>query len=44
MGHQIYHPGEHQTLLFNDSGIYTVRVEQIPGPMLAVNVADTDAR
>ena len=44
MGHQIYHPGEPQILLFNGSGTYTVRVEQIPGLMLAVNVADTDAR
>jgi hypothetical protein len=44
MGHQIYHPGEHQTLLFNDSGTYTFRVEQVPGPILNVNVADTKAK
>jgi plastocyanin len=44
MGHQIYHPGEHQTLLFNDSGPYTFRVEQVPGPILHVNVADTAAK
>ena len=44
MSHQIYHPGEHQTLLFNDSGTYTFRVEQVPGHTLHVDVADTDAR
>lgn len=44
MGHHIYHPGEHQTALFNDRGTYTFRVEQSPGSMLAVNVAETDAR
>ena len=44
MGHQIYHPDEHQTLLFNDSGTYAFRVEQVPGPMLTVNVADTKAK
>lgn len=44
MCHPIYQPGEHQTRLFNDSGTYTFRVEQIPGSMLAVNVVDTDAR
>src|SRR5262249_40774118 len=44
MGHQIYHPGEHQTLLFNDSGAYTFRVEQVPGQTLRVDVADTDAK
>ena len=44
MGHQIYHPGEQQTLLFNDSGLYTFRVEQVPGQVLRVNVADTTAR
>lgn len=41
MGHQIYHPGEQQTLLFNDSGPYTFRVEEVPGPTLHVDVADT---
>ena len=41
MGLQIDHPAEHQTLLFNDSGTYTFRVEQIPGRMLAGNVGDT---
>jgi plastocyanin len=44
MGHQIYHPGEHQTLLFNDGGPYTFRVEQLPGPTLHVNVANTAAK
>lgn len=44
MGHQLYHPGEHQTLLFNDSGTYTFRVESVPGQTLRVNVADTDAK
>ena len=44
MSHQIYHPGEHQTPLFNDSGTYTFRVEQVPGQTLRVDVADTDAR
>ena len=44
MGHQIYHPGEQQTLLFNDSGLYTFRVEQVPGQVLRVNVADTTAK
>lgn len=41
MGDQIYHPGGHQILLCNDSGIYAFRVEQVPEPMLAVNVADS---
>jgi plastocyanin len=45
MGHQLYHPGEHQTLLFNDSGTYMFRVEGAPsGRTLQVNVADTDAK
>jgi plastocyanin len=44
MGHQLYHPGEHQTLLFNDSGTYIFRVQGAPGPTLRVNVADTDAK
>lgn len=44
MGHQIYHPGEHQTLLFNDSGTYAFRVEQVPGQTLRVDVANTDAK
>ena len=44
MGHQIYHPGEQQTLLFNDSGLHTFRVEQVPGQVLHVNVADTTAK
>jgi hypothetical protein len=44
MGHQIYNPGEHQTLLFNDSGTYLFRIEQTSGPTLRVNVADTDAK
>lgn len=43
MGHQIYHPGEHQTLLFNDSGTYIFRVEQVPGQTLRVDAADADA-
>ena len=44
MGQQIDQPAEHQTLLFNDSGTYTFRVEQISRAMLAGDVADTDAR
>ncbi|MFZ0874778.1 MAG: hypothetical protein WAN20_09675 [Pseudonocardiaceae bacterium] len=44
MGHQLYHPGEHQTLLFNDSATYTFRVEGAPGRTLRVNVADADAK
>lgn len=44
MGHQIYHPGEHQTLLFNDSASYTFRVEEVPGSALNVNVAETVAK
>jgi hypothetical protein len=40
----LYHPGEHQTLLFNDSGTYIFRVQGAPGPTLRVNVADTDAK
>lgn len=44
MGHQIYHPGEQQTLLFDDSCLYTFRVEQVPGQLLRISVADTTAK